>query len=50
MASVRVFERELGLAGTAKEVVLQAAGQLGVEVEGRPLVEVATDCTAVLGV
>ena len=43
------FKEQLGLAGTIKEVVNEAAHQLGVEANGRPLVDIAKECSTILG-
>ena len=46
--NVEYLKRELGLSGTIKEVVDQAAVQLGINAGGRPLTEVATQCMKAL--
>ena len=41
---MRVLRRELGLEGTVKEVLVGAAMQLGIDPEGKPLLELARMC------
>ena len=45
----QVLVRELGLNGTIKQVIDQAAEQLGVDAMGRTLVEVGMACLDALG-
>ena len=46
---VEVLKRELQVEGNAKSVVEQAASELGVVAEGKPLMELARQCIAALG-
>ena len=41
---VAMLRAELALSGNVRDVVLQAAQQCGVAIDGRPLVEIATAC------
>ena len=47
---VQILKSQLGLeGGNMADIVRQATVQLGVEVDGRPLIEVAASCVQVLG-
>ena len=47
---VQIIKSQLGLGGgNMAYIVRQAAAQLGVEIDGRPLIEVAASCVQVLG-
>ena len=46
---VEVLKRELQVEGNAKSVVEHAARELGVVAEGKPLMELARQCIAALG-
>ena len=46
---VEVLKRELGLSGTIKQVIHQAAQQLQVDLAGKPLTVVASSCLEVIG-
>ena len=46
---VQVFKRELGLEGNVKDVIDQAAEQLGVSAQGKPLSELSNMCMEALG-
>ena len=46
---VELLKRELGLSGTVAEVVHQAATQLAVNSNGKPLTETASACLQALG-
>lgn len=47
---VELLRQELGLSGTVKQVVDEAAAQLGIDAKGRPLAEVAALCAQEFGV
>jgi len=49
MEQVAILKRELSLEGNVKDVVDQAATQLGVSAEGMPLAALAAACMKVLG-
>ena len=46
---VEILKRELGLNGKISEVVKEAATQLGVDSNGRPLADVSMECVRALG-
>ena len=47
---VEFLKTQLGLSGAMKEVVMEAAKQLGVEPGDRPLPQIAADCYLSVGV
>ena len=46
---VEILKRQLGLNGTVSEVVKEAATQLAIDSNGRPLSDVAMECVRSLG-
>jgi len=46
---VNILKRELGVEGTIQSVVQQAAEQVGVDIGGKPLPQLAKECLAALG-